>query len=172
MTLFLILAGVLTGTTALAGARFLYRQRRSAKATWGQLVARLEFVDPLSLELIALNAAEGEGGSRRLEPEDVWRMIGGLPGLQRLERNSAVLIDMACHLQQWYPEAVLTAEELRVQARELRWHVDRLRAAARNDKLEAWISANVQSAAAAYYRMTRSLLALTEAAALESAVEW
>ena len=46
----------------------------------------------------------------------MWRLIGGLEGLEVLERNSEVLIDLAFYVQQWYPEALPIAERLRLDA--------------------------------------------------------
>ena len=54
-----------------------------------------------------------------LNQPQLWRLIGGLEGLEVLEKNSEVLIDLAFYLQQWYPEALVIAERLRLDAREL-----------------------------------------------------
>jgi hypothetical protein len=47
-------------------------------------------------------------------------LIGGLQGLEVLEKNSDVLIELAFYLQQSYPEAIVIAERLRLDARELK----------------------------------------------------
>ena len=60
----------------------------------------------------------------------------GLKGLEVLETNSEVLIDLAFYLQQWYPEALVIAERLRLDARELKWHVARLKGAAQTGNLQ------------------------------------
>ena len=81
---------------------------------------------------VALDYAD-EAGKRRtddsdteLESSQIWKLIGGLERLEALERNCAVLIDLASCIQQWYPEAVVLVEELRFNAREIEWHVERL----------------------------------------------
>jgi hypothetical protein len=64
------------------------------------------------------------------------------------------------HLKKWYPEAAATAEDLRLQAKELEWHVSRLRMAADKGHLEFHFASYAQNATIEYYLMTRRLLAL------------
>jgi hypothetical protein len=85
-----------------------------------------------------------------------------LKGLEVLESNCAVLIDLAFYVQQRYPEALAVTEELRLAAREIAWHVERLRGAARTGKLESSFPMYAQRAVATYYLMTRRVLILYE----------
>ena len=98
-----------------------------------------------------------------LSPAEWWRMLGGLKGLEALEANSKVLIDLACYLQRWHPEALPIAEQLRLDSRALQWHVSRLRGASETGNLEASYPFYAQRAVVTYYVMTRRLLALYEA---------
>jgi hypothetical protein len=147
---------------------FHRRSLRISETTWEQLLSKLIDVDRNGVEQIALDAIDETGQRRRdehameLESDQIWRLIGGLKGIEVLEHNSQVLIEMATYLQQWYPEALVTAEELRLSAREIEWHLSRLRAGARNGNLEASFGSYAQNAVAAYYLMTRDLLALYE----------
>jgi hypothetical protein len=86
-----------------------------------------------------------------------------LDGLEVLETNSEVLIDLAFYVQQWHPEALVIAERLRLDARELKWHVARLKGAARTGNLEISFPFYAQRAAVTYYLMTRRVLGLYEA---------
>ena len=86
----------------------------------------------------------------------------GLKGLETLERNCAVLVDLVFYVQQWYPEALVLAEQLRKNAREIEWHVSRLKGAEKTGKLESSFADNAQRAVATYYVMTRRVLALYE----------
>ena len=112
-----------------------------------------------------------ESGQRRdtdetaaecMEPAQLWSLIGGLEGLEVLEKNSEILIDMAAYVQRLYPEAILIAERLRLDARELKWHVTRLRGAALTGNLQISFPFYAQRAVVAYYLMTRRLLSLYE----------
>jgi hypothetical protein len=83
--------------------------------------------------------------------------------MEALEANCTVLIDLAFYVQQWYPEkALVVAEQLRLSAREIEWHVQRLKAAAKSGQLETCIFMNAQRAAVAYFLMTRHVLSLYE----------
>ena len=86
-----------------------------------------------------------------MEPEEIWRLLGGLKGLEALEKNSEMLIDLAFYVQQWYPEALAIAERLRLDARELKWHVARLKAAAQTGDLQVSFPFYAQRAVVTYY---------------------
>jgi hypothetical protein len=145
---------------------FLLRARRSTQLNWESIVQRLVWVDPKIVAKIALDLVHEPGqadeasGREGLEPARIWEMIGGLEGLQKLKTNSQILIDLATHLQRWYPDALVVAEELRLDARELEWHIGRLEGAAGTGNLEISFPFYARCAIATYYRMTRQLLAL------------
>ncbi len=101
-------------------------------------------------------------GARTLEPAQIWKLVGGLEGLEVLEANCTVLIDLAFYVQLWYPEALVVAEQLRLSAREIEWHVGRLKGAQKTGKLESAFAMYAQPAVATYYLMTRQILALYE----------
>jgi len=154
---------------AAAALRYYLRARRSYGATWESLLNRLTFVDRNAIAEIALDVIDECGQQRRdensaiLESSEVWKLIGGWDGLGALEANCAVLIDLAFFVQQWYPEnALVVAEQLRLGAREIDWHMQRLKSAAKAGKLEDCILMNAQRAAVTYFLMTRQVLALYE----------
>ena len=151
---------------SLVAVAWYYYRRRAPNTTWEILVSRLIALDRDAVEKIALDAITETGERRQdehaleLEPEEVWHLIGGLKGVEALEHNSKVLIDMASYIEKWYPEALETADELRLSAREIEWHVSRLRAASETGKLEILFHTYAQDAVASYYIMTRNLLAM------------
>jgi hypothetical protein len=143
-------------------------RHRSKQATWDDLFAKLTSTDKNSIAQVALELVD-ESGQRRVlcdettEPSDLWALIGGLEGLEVLEKNSEVLIELAFYVQQWYPGAVVIAERLRMDAQELKWHVARLRGAAKTGNLQVSFPFYAQRAVVAYYLMTRRVLSLYEA---------
>jgi hypothetical protein len=161
------LVGVLAFVMALSSLvwHFSVRARRSSRLSWENLVRKLIWVDPKVVSQIALGLLDGPG---RLEKADrdsidasrIWEMIGGLDGLENLKKNSRVLIDLASHLQRWYPDALVIAEEMRLSARELDWHIGRLQGAAKTGNLEISFSFYASRAIAIYYRMTQQIIAL------------
>ncbi len=144
------------------------RARRSSKATWNSLLNRLTIVDRATIAQIALDVIDESGHHRkdetsaRLESAEIWKLIGGWNGIETLESNCTVLIDMAFYVQQWHPEALAVAEQLRLSVREIEWHAERLRSAAKSGQLESSILMNAQRAVVAYYLMTRYVLTLHE----------
>jgi hypothetical protein len=153
---------------AIAGY-YYSRGIRSSPAGWDELLAKLARIDRDNIAQVALDLVDESGRPRQsedaanLEPRQLWRLVGGLEGLELLEANSEVLIDMAFYVQQWYPEAIVIAERLRLDARELKWHVNRLKGAAQKGNLQVSFPFYAQHAVATYYLMTRRVLGLYEA---------
>jgi hypothetical protein len=168
MVYFLVAVAIFFAILIAIAGRNYYRARRSPEESWDSLMRRLISVDRASVAKIALDLIEEPGQSARddsgfeLEPSEIFQLIGGLKGLEVLEKNSQVLIDMASYLQRSYPEALIIAEKLRQSAREIESHVGRLRGAAQNGNLEVSFPFYGQRVIATYYLMTRQLLNLFE----------
>jgi hypothetical protein len=160
-------AALLTVLIVLAVAHYR-RAQQASRGTWEELLDRLILVDREGIERIAMDTIDKYGNLRsdehakELDADEIWRLVGGLEGVAALQHNSRVLIDLAAYLHAWHPEALATAEELRLSAREIEWHVGRLLDAATTGNLEGWFAAYAQNAAATYYRMTRQVLSLYE----------
>jgi hypothetical protein len=174
-------AGFVAVATAIVALAYR-RTRRSTEGDWEALLNRLTSVDRNSIAEVALDLID-ESGQRRtdlqratLDSSEIWKLVGGLEGVELLEANCPVLIELAFYLQRWYPEAVTVAEQLRLSARQIRWHVGRLEAAQKNGNLESLFAMYAQGAVVIYYMMTRQILALYEGkngamlAALEKAI--
>jgi hypothetical protein len=147
---------------------YFYRARKTSEGSWNDLLKRLKLLDRDSIARIALdtidepNLSGTEETDLPLDPEEIWPLIGGLDGLEVLAHNCTVLVDMAFYVQKWHPEAVVVAEQLRLNAREIEWHLERLKGAARTGNLKSAFPDYAQRAITTYYLMTRSLLALYE----------
>lgn len=157
---------VLACLTATAGYSLRRAKRMKGDPSLEALMARLVAVDRNKMSSIAaaydssLSEAAGESA---IESWQVWDLIGGMEGFEALVANSAVLIDLACHVQQWYPEALPIAEQLRLNAREIQWHLERLKGAEQRGNLQLVFPDYAQRAVAVYYGMTQHVLALYEA---------
>ena len=139
--------------------------RRASALSWDASLQQLLMVDRYKIALIAADALQAADGEPRqeLEPEEIWDLVGGMQGLEALGANCDVLIALACHVQQAYPEALLVAEQLRLNAREIQWHLARLRDSSRAESLHSAFPNYAQRAVATYYVMTQALLRLYEA---------
>jgi len=166
---FVTAIGLFVITLVLIAGYYYFQSRRSSPSSWEELLAKLTWIDRNSIAEVALDLVDESGQPKvtddagSLDPSLVWKLTGGLKGLEALERNSEVLIDLAFYVQQWYPEALVTAERLRLDARELKWHVERLKGAAQKGNLQVSFPFYAQRAVVSYYRMTRRVLSLYEA---------
>jgi hypothetical protein len=166
---FVVAIGIFLSVLVSIAGYYYLRSRQAAATSWGHLFASLTWIDRNNIAQVALDLVDESGRPRgsdeaaTLEPAQLWELIGGLEGLKVLERNSEVLIELAFYVQQWYPEALTVAERLRLDARELKWHVARLKGAAQNGNLQISFPFYAQRAVVSYYLMTRRLLSLYEA---------
>jgi len=137
--------------------------RKRAQATWDGLLQQLTWVDRDNIEMIALDVITESGEPRQetngfaLEPSAIWTLLGGLKGLEALEKNCHVLVELAAYIQQSYPEALMVAEKLRLNAREIEWHIGRLKGAAQTGNLQSSFADYAQRAAATYYMNDQAL---------------
>jgi hypothetical protein len=146
-----------------------YRHREQYPyGKWEDLLKRLRPLDYDNLALIAqdptLEPDQHAHDEEAIDPEEIWRLLGGMRGLEVMEKNCEVLVDMVFYMQQWYPEVLLIAEQLRLNAREVEWHIGRLRAAAKAGKRRSATADYVQRAVAIYFQMSREVLSLYEQA--------
>lgn len=176
---FLVLSVFLLALLTLVVHYYLRRIRteKHPYGSWEKLLGRLSAVNRENVALIALSLVD-ESGQRRgdendanLDEAQIWSMIGGIKGLETLERNCAVLVDLVFYVQQWYPEALAIAEQLRLNAREIEWHIGRLKSAAKAGRAEKAFSEHAEEVVAIYYVMTRRVLALYEEWNLPGLVE-
>lgn len=146
--------------------RYYIRARRAAQTTWEDLLKQLRWVDRDNLAMIAMDVVTESGEPRLeadrfvLEPSAIWTLLGGLEGLVVLEHNCHVLVELAAYIQKWHPEALVVAEQLRLNAREIEWHLGRLKGAAETGNLQSSFADYAQRAAVTYYLMTRHVIEL------------
>lgn len=144
-------------------ARTYLLARHRSRYDLQELLNQLSPLNRDHIAWIATNAAQYEEVESEHETQvELWGLIGGPAGLQALSANCDVLIAIACYVQQSFPEAVVVAEELRLNAREVKWHLDRIEGASRAGHLQTAFSDYGRQAVGTYYLMTRKLLVLCE----------
>lgn len=163
---FVVFAALFLVALIVTAFRYSLRARRSAGETWDDILKRLTRIDRDSIAIIALDVI-GESGDHQLQheslpldPSRIWTLLGGLEGLEVLEHNCHVLVDLASYIQRWHPEALVVAEQLRLNAREIEWHVGRLKGAAATGNLQSAFADYAQRATVTYYLMTKLVLEL------------
>lgn len=150
-------------------SRMLTMRFRREESSWDELLAKLAPLSRAGIQEVAvafLNPTGSELDSRqvdrRLDPRDIWDFVGGIDGLKTMRRNAEVLVDLASYVGRWNPEALVVAEQLRLDANEIKIAVSRIQNARRRGKLSASFSIQASRAAAAYYLMTQRVCALYE----------
>jgi hypothetical protein len=167
---FVALVVLIVASLIAAWIYYHLRARRLYGQSWEAILARVIPIDKGNLRIVALDLlgqADGldhRDGPCELQSSEIVELMGGLEGLRTLQRNCEALIALACYCQRMYPEALVVAETLRLNAREIQWHLDRLDAAARNGSSRAAFGDYAQRIATIYYLMTRRLIALYEIA--------
>jgi hypothetical protein len=151
------------GTGVYFYLRYRYRERYPY-GRWEDLLRRLGPLDHDHLALIAEDRGDlaDKDVFQPWNKDDVWRVLGGMRGLEVMEKNCAVLVDLSFYVQQWYPEALLVTEELRLDARRIGWHVARLRLEAKSPSQTSEVADHLKHVIAMYYQMMCEVLSLYE----------
>jgi hypothetical protein len=149
---------------ALILAGFVYTQvtsHRLRSATWESLVLRISPVPFAGISAVAMDNLHPRENQIELEPGDMWRMVGGVDGLDRMYKNAETLILLAAYVQRWnYEEGAIVAERIRRDAVQLRRSVRRIRLSMMLHRKPIRIPFYIHEAATAYHLMSQRLLAL------------
>jgi hypothetical protein len=176
---FLALSGLLVALLSFAVFYYLRRIRteKNPYGSWEELLGRLSAINRENVAFVASSLVD-EFGQRRgdendtnLDEAQIWSMIGGLKGLEALERDCVVLVDLVFYVQQWYPEALAIAEQLRLNVREIEWHIGRLKSAAKVGRVEKAFPEHAEQVIVIYSTMACRVLALYEEWNLPGLVE-
>lgn len=150
----------------VAVVALIYAQTRSRKLLskdWQTLVTSIEPMHMRGLEMVALDHLEPKKNQLRLEPEEIWGLVGGKEGLRRMEHNADVLIALAAYVRNWnHDQAIIVAERIRHDSIQLKRSVRRIRWNMHMRRGQLRIPFYVHQAAASYYLMTKRLLSLYE----------
>jgi hypothetical protein len=163
-----VLVLILCGVLWLAW-RAKQLQTKRDTVSWTDLLARLSPVGRVGIEEVAavfLLPSSEQLDSRsielRLESRDIWDFIGGIEGLETMQRNADVLIELACYVQRWNQEASVVAEQLRLDANQIKTSLAKIKSAQRQGSLSTWFPIHATRATAAYFLMTQRVCALYE----------
>ncbi len=146
---------------------FFCKHRRRKRHTWDELVAALQPIALPRLEIAAGQHRISQSTPPALAPDQVWDLLGGWEGLEKLRTNAGLMIELAAHVARWnHEESAVACERIRLDAVALRRAVRRVEVAYACRKLypSAWLRHpfHLNEAASAYYLMRQRLLALYE----------
>ena len=159
-----IVAAVVLGSTASLAIAVGRKTSTSRELEWADLVAGLEPVNSAAIEQVARDYLTPVKGQLTLQPGDLWEMVGGLEGIERMRENARIICALAAYAERWnFEEAVVVTERIRREAMVVR-------RAALHVMVHHYVSAAakarvpfyVQEAATSYHLMRTRLLALYE----------
>lgn len=152
------------GLVAIAVLAYAHmRSRRFSSLDWDTLVASIEPMHMRGLEMVALDHLQPQGNQLRLEPGELWGLVGGTEGLRRMEHNADRIIALAAYVRRWnYDQAIIVSERIRHDAVQLKRSIRRIRWELYLRKKQLHVPFYIHQAASAYYLMTKRLLALYE----------
>jgi len=139
------------------------KSNRLRAAVWEDLVTAIEPIHSRGLEIVALDHMNPRGNQIRLEPEDLWGLVGGLEGLRRMQHNADLIIALAAYVQRWnYDQSVIVAERIRHDSIQMKRALFRIKWNVYVRRSQLRIPFYIHQAASSYYLMTKRVLALYE----------
>lgn len=92
----------------LAGIGYIvntaYRRRLLLTRSWEDVLGMAEPVDLVGLKSIADCYLQPDTNQLRIQPNEMWEIIGGLKGVNRLKVNAGIMLDLAVFAERWNSE--------------------------------------------------------------------
>jgi hypothetical protein len=134
---------------------------------WKDLVSRLQQLNEEGVATVAREFLEPHARQIEMEPDQIWELIGGYEGLNRMRENANIMLALAVYTQRWnFDESVIVSERMRRDGLALQRSVRRveLRRMMRRFTQRFGLREpfDVHEAVASYYLMRQRLLALYE----------
>jgi hypothetical protein len=153
--------------TLLLGGALLHSYisaNRLARCSWDELLAKLHRIETEGITAVAMDHLAPAKCQLNLQPEDMWNLLGGLEGLQRMRENGRILVALAAYVERWnYEEGVIIAERMRRDGLQLRRSVTRIMLETFLGMKQVRIPFYLHEAASSYYLMRQRLLVLYQA---------
>jgi hypothetical protein len=163
---YFVFATLLCGFAGVVIADWL-AHRKQARRDWHELVAGVHRLDFEGVSEVALDYLTPHRGQIDLEPDRIWKLLGGYDGLRKMRENADIMLALAAYAQQWnFEEATIVTERMRHDAALLRRSVRRVELGMIPSMLfrrfRFTIPLEAQEASSAYYLMRQRLLSLYE----------
>ena len=137
------------------------KKNRLSAATWEDLINRLQILPTVGITKVALDYLQPGKGQLGIETDEMWQLVGGNEGLERMKANAEVLLQLAAFAEQWNrEECVIVGERMRRESITLCRAVSKLQRGRLLGPRRLMGPFHVQEAASTYYLMRERLLAL------------
>jgi hypothetical protein len=165
-TSYFVFAALLCGFAGVVIADRLAHRKQSQR-DWHELVAGVQSIDFKGVSEIALDYLTPHRGQIDLEPERIWKLLGGYEGLRKMRENAEIMLSLAAYAQQWnFEEGTIVTERMRRDAALLRRSVRRVELGMIPSilfrRFRFTLPLDAQEASSAYYLMRQRLLSLYE----------
>jgi hypothetical protein len=90
----------------------LRRRELLGRSSEHDLISKMEPVDLEGLLRISDAFQQLEKGKPGIEPDEMWRIVGGLEGLRRLRTNAWAMLDLAVYVECWNDEQAAEISEM------------------------------------------------------------
>ena len=156
---------VLLLTVVAIQVQFALRKRRLFTQSWDSILSRVEPMDfPRMREIADLFLQPGKD-QLRIEPNDMWKTVGGLQGLGQMRQNAQAMLDLAIYAERWQDDNGRVVSEM------MRRDAMRVKQAIRNVELSFFWQMglvrapfHLQEAISSYCLMRARLMALYQTA--------
>lgn len=139
------------------------KRRLLLSQSWETVLTRVERVDLEGIRRVAECYLNPDRNQLRIETDEMWRLLGGLEGLNRLHRNADTMLELAVYAQRWNDtEGPVIAEMIRRDALRVRRSVTRFQITYLLGFGFIKAPFYLQEAAAAYFLMRSRLLGVYE----------
>lgn len=141
--------------------RWAYRRRQLMAGSWDSILSRIEPVNSEGLRAIAECYLQPDKDQLRIEPGEMWVIVGGFHGISQLKANAAAMLDLAVFAERWDDtHGRIVSELIRRDAVRLNKAVIRLEFAYFFQFRFIRAPFHLQEAAASYYLIRSRLLNL------------
>jgi hypothetical protein len=148
---------------AASQAQFIWKRQKLVHRSWADLIREIQPVNTLAIAEIADCYLQPSSTQLRLEPDTMWRMIGGSAGLRALGKNAQAMLDLAVYAAQWNRvEGRIVGEMMRRDGVRLQRAIRRIEIAMVSQAAEKFAAFELQEALASYHLMRGRLLGLYE----------
>lgn len=109
-------------------ARWAHSRRQLLTGSWSSVLAGAENIDIEGFTAIAECYLQPGNLELRIEPAQMWRVVGGFNGLRRLQSNAAAMLNLAVYSERWnLAQAASVSELIRHDSLRLNRAITRIR---------------------------------------------
>jgi len=135
-----------------------FRERHGRSCLQSSNLSKAEGITLAALEVFTIDDLQPG-----IDARELWTMIGGWEGLNRMSANASLLIAVAAHAEGWnFQGSAVTADRMRHDGLAVRDAAMKIKIHHVCGYCRKRTAFHVQEAAAAYYTMTERLLTLYE----------